>query len=226
MLGSKQNVFDDFIAAAEWLIDNRVTKPERLAISGRSNGGLLVGRGADPAARICFARWCAACRCWTCSATTASGSPPLWVPEYGSPEDPEAFKWLYGLFALPPREGRRALPGGAVPHGGLRHPGRSDARPQDGGAPAGGEPRQKRPVLLRLENKAGHGAGKPLAKVIAQNADEWTFLFSQLKRDDPTSMKKTRVIILFGGDRRSTRSRCSPRATCSWPWTGNGSSRC
>src|SRR5205814_7128205 len=93
MLANKQNVFDDFIAAAEWLIANRVTTSARLAISGRSNGGLLVGAALTQRPDLFRAVVC--------------GVPlldmiryhhfriaALWIPEYGSPDDPEAFRWL------------------------------------------------------------------------------------------------------------------------------------
>src|ERR1700675_191686 len=94
MLERKQNVFDDFIAAAEWLIKNRYTRPEKLAISGGSNGGLLVGAALTQRPDLFQAVVCAV---------------PLldmlryhqflvarfWVPEYGSAEDPEQFKYIY-----------------------------------------------------------------------------------------------------------------------------------
>ena len=65
MLANKQNVFDDFIAAAEWLIRNRYTARERLAIWGRSNGGLLMGAALTQRPDLLRAPWCAATRCWT-----------------------------------------------------------------------------------------------------------------------------------------------------------------
>src|SRR6185369_6235094 len=94
MLEKKQNVFDDFIAAAEWLINNGYTKPAKLAISGGSNGGLLVGAAFTQRPDLFQAVIC---------------SIPLldmvryhkflvakfWVPEYGSSEDPEQFKYIY-----------------------------------------------------------------------------------------------------------------------------------
>ena len=104
----------------------------------------------------------------------------LWIPEYGSPDDPEAFRWLSAYSPYHHVQRRRRLPGRAAPHGRVRHPRRPmharkmAARLQ--AATAGGKP--ARPVLLRLESQAGHGAGKPLAKVIEQLADEWSFVFA------------------------------------------------
>jgi prolyl oligopeptidase len=94
MLGNKQNVFDDFIAAAEYLVKEKVTSPARLAISGRSNGGLLIGATITQRPDLFRAAVC--------------GVPlldmvryhkfriaKLWIPEYGSSEDQAQFKWLY-----------------------------------------------------------------------------------------------------------------------------------
>jgi prolyl oligopeptidase len=179
MLAHKQNVFDDFIAAAEWLVANRVTKTSRLAISGRSNGGLLVGAALTQRPDLFRAVVC--------------GVPlldmlryhrfriaQLWVPEYGSPEDPEAFRWLAAY--SPYHRVRDQVSYPAV----LLHTAASDTRvdsmhARKMAARLQAANRGRKPVLLRLESRAGHGAGKPLGKVIAQLVDEWSFVFSELK---------------------------------------------
>lgn len=181
MLGSKQNVFDDFIAAAEHLIATKRTRPARLAISGRSNGGLLVGAVLTQRPELFRA--------------ALSGVPlldmvryhrfriaQLWIPEYGSSDDPEAFRWLYAYSPY-----HRVRDGVAYPAVLLStaesdtrvdplHARKMAARLQEASA-------SKLPVLLRIESHAGHGAGKPLAKTIAQLVDEWSFLFLQLGID-------------------------------------------
>jgi prolyl oligopeptidase len=186
MLERKQNVFDDFIAHAEWLIANKVTSAARLAISGRSNGGLLMGAALTQRPELFRAVVC--------------GVPlldmlryhrfriaALWIPEYGSPDDAEAFRWLSAY--SPYHHVRDGVAYPAV----LFHTAASDtrvdamharkmtARMQAANAGA----RSARPVLLRLETHAGHGAGKPLAKVIAQLVDEWSFVFAELKLKSP-----------------------------------------
>jgi len=179
MFGRKQNVFDDFIAAAEWLIANHVTSAQHLAISGRSNGGLLVGAVLTQRPDLFRAVVC--------------GVPlldmvryhrfriaALWTAEYGSPDDPEAFRWLMAY--SPYHHVRDGVAYPAV----LLHTAASDTRVDAMHARKmtarlqAANPKGK-PVLLRLESHAGHGAGKPLAKVIAQIVDEWSFVFSQLK---------------------------------------------
>jgi prolyl oligopeptidase len=182
MFGHKQNVFDDFIASAEWLVANGVTRADRLAISGRSNGGLLVGAVMTQRPDLFRAVVC--------------GVPlldmlryhrfriaALWTAEYGSPDDPEAFRWLAAYSPYHHVRDDVAYP--AV----LFHTAASDTRVDAMHARkmtarmqathhAG---RGARPVLLRLETHAGHGAGKPLAKVIEQTVDEWSFVFAELK---------------------------------------------
>jgi prolyl oligopeptidase len=179
MFGRKQNVFDDFIAAAEWLIANHVTSAPHLAISGRSNGGLLVGAVLTQRPDLFRAVVC--------------GVPlldmvryhrfriaALWTAEYGSPDDPEAFRWLMAY--SPYHHVRDGVAYPAV----LLHTAASDTRVDAMHARKmtarlqAANPKGK-PVLLRLESHAGHGAGKPLAKVIAQIVDEWSFVFSELK---------------------------------------------
>ena len=174
MLDKKQNVFDDFIAAAEWLIDNRYTSSKRLAIRGGSNGGLLVGAvmtqrpelfgAALPAVGVMdmlrFHRFTIG---WA------------WVPEYGSSDDPKQFRTLYAYSPL-----HNIKPGTAYPatlittadHDDRVVPAHSfkfaATLQQAQAGPA--------PVLIRIETRAGHGAGTPVSKRIAQAADMLAFL--------------------------------------------------
>jgi prolyl oligopeptidase len=178
MLGNKQNVFDDFIAAATWLIAERVTAADRLAISGGSNGGLLVGAALTQRPELFRAVIC--------------GVPlldmlryhlfriaALWIPEYGSPDDPVAARWLAAY--SPYHHVRDGVKYPAV----FLHAAVSDTRVDPMHARKMAARLQAAtasglPVLLQIESKAGHGAGKPLRKVIAQLVDEWSFLFAQL----------------------------------------------
>jgi prolyl oligopeptidase len=175
----KQNVFDDFIAAAEWLIANKYTSTPKLAIRGGSNGGLLVGA-------------CLAQRPDLYGATL-----PLvgvmdmlrfqkftigwaWTSDYGSSDNPEDFKALYAYSPL-----HNLKPGTKYPptmiatadHDDRVVPGHSfkfaAMMQADQAGPA--------PVLIRIETKAGHGAGKPISKIIDQAADEWAFVAHNLK---------------------------------------------
>jgi prolyl oligopeptidase len=178
MLGRKQNVFDDFIAAAEYLVAQKITSRERLAISGRSNGGLLTTAALTQRPDLFRA--------------VISGVPltdmiryhrfriaQLWIPEYGSSEDAQAFQWLYAYSPYHRVKDRVDYP--AV----LLFTAESDTRvdamhARKMAARLQAATSGKRPILLRLESQAGHGAGKPLAKVIAQYTDELAFLFREL----------------------------------------------
>jgi prolyl oligopeptidase len=178
MLGRKQNSFDDFIAAAEWLIAERYTRPERLAVAGGSNGGLLMGAVLTQRPdlfravviqvplldmlryhRFLIAR--------------------LWIPEYGSADDPEQFRWLRAY--SPYHHVRDGVAYPAV----LLATAESDSRvdplhARKMAARLQAATASGRPVLLRLEARAGHGAGKPLSKVLDELTDTWTFVFSEL----------------------------------------------
>ncbi|MGB3655464.1 MAG: prolyl oligopeptidase family serine peptidase [Rivularia sp. (in: cyanobacteria)] len=174
----KQNVFDDFISAAEWLIDNGYTKSEKLAIAGGSNGGLLVGAcmtqrpdlfaAALPAVGVLdMLRFHKFTIGWA------------WVPEYGSSEKPEEFKTLYAYSPL-----HNLKPGTAYPatmittadHDDRVVPAHSFKFAAALQAAHDGEA----PVLIRIETKAGHGAGKPTTKIIEEAADKWAFLVKTL----------------------------------------------
>jgi prolyl oligopeptidase len=178
MLGKKQNVFDDFIAAAEHLIAQKITSRDRLAISGRSNGGLLTSTVVTQRPDLFRA--------------VISGVPltdmiryhkfriaQLWIPEYGSSEDAAAFQWLYAYSPYHRVKDKTAYP--AV----LLFTAESDTRvdalhARKMAARLQAANTSDKPILLRLESRAGHGAGKPLAKVIEQATDELAFLFREL----------------------------------------------
>jgi prolyl oligopeptidase len=181
MLDKKQNVFDDFIAAAEWLVKNGYTSSSRLAISGGSNGGLLVGAALTQRPDLVRAVVC---------------TYPLldmvryhkflvagyWVPEYGSADDPTQYKYLAAYSPY-----HRVKKGVKYP-GVLFITGDGDTRvaplharkmaallqDQTGSDPA------ERPVLLKYDTKAGHSGGLPLSKQIENLTDEMRFLFWQL----------------------------------------------
>ena len=179
MREKKQNVFDDFIAAAEWLIANKYTSPAKLAIRGGSNGGLLVGAALTQRPDLYGAVIC---------------SYPLldmvryqnflvakyWVPEYGSSDDPAQFKYIY---AYSPYHHVKA---------GMKYPsvlfisGDSDTRVAPlharkmtaimQAATTGSD----RPVLLHYDTAAGHSGGTPVGKQIENDVDELSYLLWQL----------------------------------------------
>ncbi|MGK7931731.1 MAG: prolyl oligopeptidase family protein [Microcystaceae cyanobacterium] len=174
MKDKKQNVFDDFIAAAEWLIKNNYTSSDKLAIGGGSNGGLLVGAclsqrpdlfgAAIPAVGVMdMLRFHKFTIGWA------------WCPEYGNPENKADFHTLYAYSPLHNLTENTAYPATLI----------TTADHDDRVVPAhsfkfaaalqlahNGE----NPVLIRIETKAGHGAGKPTAKIIEEATDKWAFL--------------------------------------------------
>jgi prolyl oligopeptidase len=178
MLGKKQNVFDDYIAAAEWLISNGWTRPERLAISGGSNGGLLVGAALTQRPDLFKAVVCSV-PLLDMLRYHLFRIARLWIPEYGSADDPEQFKWLYAYSPY-----HRVVKGTKYPAV-LLMTGEADSRvdplhARKMAALLQDATGSEQPILLRVETKAGHGAGKPLSKVIEESSDSWSFLFWQL----------------------------------------------
>ncbi len=170
----KQNVFDDFIAAAEWLISLQYTSSQKLAISGASNGGLLVGACITQRPDL-FA-----------AALPAVGVMDMlrfhkftigwaWCSEYGSPDNPEEFAAIYAYSPLHNLKAGTTYPATMITtadHDDRVVPSHSFKFAAALQAAHQGE----NPVLIRVETKAGHGAGKPISKVIAEIADEWGFL--------------------------------------------------
>jgi prolyl oligopeptidase len=179
MLGKKQNVFDDFIAAAKWLLrERRCTDREHLAIQGGSNGGLLVGAALTQRPELFRAVVCAV-PLLDMVRYHHFLIAKLWIPEYGSADDPEQFKWLYAYSPY-----HRVRDGGAYPAVLLEaaeSDGRVDAlHARKMAARLQAATSSTQPILLRLETKAGHGAGKPRSKVLDELTDTYSFLFWQL----------------------------------------------
>lgn len=182
----KQNVFDDFIGAAEWLIANKVTSPAKLAIGGGSNGGLLVGAAMTQRPDLFGA------------AIPQVGVMDMlrfqkftigwaWVSDYGSSDDPEQFKALVKYSPLHNLKAGGCYPATmittadhddrVVPAHSFKFAATAQAA-QGGGAP----------IIIRIDTKAGHGAGKPTTKQIEEVADRWGFLTRALKMDAPAKV--------------------------------------
>jgi prolyl oligopeptidase len=176
---NKQNVFDDFISAAEWMIAHQCTSPEKIAILGGSNGGLLVGACmtqrpdlyavAIPQVGVMdMLRYHKFTIGWN------------WAPDYGTSEDSEEmFKYLYGYSPLHNLKPGTKYPATLV----------TTADHDDRVVPAHSfkfaATLQEcndgtNPCLIRIDSKAGHGGGKPLAKVLEEQADIYAFIFKHL----------------------------------------------
>ena len=182
MLEKKQNVFDDFIAAAEYLIAQKYTDKEHLAIRGGSNGGLLVGVALTQRPELFRAVVCAV-PLLDMLRYQHYQIAKLWIPEYGSADDPKQFDWLYAYSPYHHVKAGTEYP--AI----LFMTAESDTRVDPMHAKkmaalmqaeaANGQSRE-RPILLRIEPKAGHGVGKPITKQIEELTDVYSFLFWQL----------------------------------------------
>jgi prolyl oligopeptidase len=175
MLANKQNVFDDFIGAAEWLIANRYTSPEKLTIAGGSNGGLLVGAAMTQRPDL-FA-----------VALPAVGVMDMlryhkftvgwgWSVEYGSSDNAEQFEYIYKYSPLHNLRPETCYPATLV----------TTADHDDRVVPAhsfkfAAELQHSqacdKPTLIRIDTNAGHGSGKPTSKQIEEADDIYSFVF-------------------------------------------------
>jgi prolyl oligopeptidase len=180
MLDKKQNVFDDFIAAAEHLITEKYTDAEHLAIQGGSNGGLLMGAALTQRPDLFRAVVCQVPLLDMLRYQNFQIA-KLWIPEYGSSDDPRQFEYLRAYSPYHQVKAGRLYP--AV----LFMTAESDTRvdPMHAvkmaallQAEAANGP--ERPILLRVDSRAGHGVGKPIAKLVDDAVDVWSFLFWQL----------------------------------------------
>jgi prolyl oligopeptidase len=181
MRGKKQNVFDDFMAAADWLIQEKYTRPDKLAIAGGSNGGLLVAAAMTQRPNLFGAVIC---------------TYPLldmiryhqflvarfWVPEYGSSEDPAQFQYIHAY--SPYHQVKKGTGYPAV----LFITGDGDTRvdplhARKMTALLQASTGSRQPVLLRYHTKAGHSGGRPVSERIQDFTDMLSFLFWQLETE-------------------------------------------
>jgi prolyl oligopeptidase len=179
MLEKKQNVFDDFIAAAEWLIDNGYTSRAKLGINGGSNGGLLTGacltqRPDLYGAVVCEVPVTDMLRYHKFTVGH------YWVPEYGNAEtNPEHFRFMLAYSPL-----HNVREGVAYPPTLITSADSDDrvvpAHAKKFAATLQAAHSGDHPILIRIETRAGHGLGKPTSKVIAERADVYAFLFEVL----------------------------------------------
>ena len=176
----KQNVFDDFIGAAEYLIKEKYTSPGKIAIQGGSNGGLLVGATMTQRPEL-FGAALPAVGVMDMLRFQKFTAGRYWVDDYGSSDNPEEFKaqYQYSPYHVLLNKGQRSYPPTLVTTAD------TDDRVVPGhsfkfAAALQANHLGSNPVLIRIETKAGHGAGKPTAKVIEETADQWAFLVKNL----------------------------------------------
>jgi prolyl oligopeptidase len=178
MLDKKQNVFDDFLAAAEYLVENKYTNPEKLSIYGNSNGGLLVGAAMTQRPDLFKAVVC--------------GYPlldmlryekfldgPYWVPEYGRADNPAQFPFLYAYSPY-----QHVVKGTKYPAV-LFITGDGDTRvaplhARKMAAEVQADTGSRNPVLLLYDTKSGHSGGRPVNKIVEEQTDILSFLLWQL----------------------------------------------
>ncbi len=172
----KQNVFDDFIAAAEYLIAQKWTDKEHLAVNGGSNGGLLIGAVETQRPdlfKVCFPEVGVLDMLRYQKFTAGFG----WIPEYGCADSTKAeFDYLYAYSPLHNVKAGTSYPATLVmtaDHDDRVVPANSFKFISTLQAAQAGDA----PVLIRIEHNAGHGAGMPTSKIIEQQADKWAFFF-------------------------------------------------
>ncbi|MCP4190818.1 MAG: S9 family peptidase [Planctomycetaceae bacterium] len=176
---NKQNVFDDFLAAAEWLIAEKYTRPDKLAIQGGSNGGLLVGAAMTQRPDL-FGACLPAVGVMDMLRYQHFTAGRFWVDEYGTPDEEAEFKALLRYSPYHNIQAGVDYPATmistadtddrVVPMHSFKF---AAALQQAQAGPA--------PILIRIETRAGHGAGKPTSKRIDNIADHWAFLIHVLK---------------------------------------------
>jgi prolyl oligopeptidase len=177
---TKQNVFDDFIAAGEYLIKEKYTSAKKLGIQGGSNGGLLVGACMTQRPDL-FGACLPAVGVMDMLRFQKFTAGRYWVDDYGSSENPTEFEALYKFspYHVLLKNGQKSYPPTLVTTAD------TDDRVVPGhsfkfAAALQANHTGPNPVLIRIETKAGHGAGKPTAKIIEEVADQWTFLVKTL----------------------------------------------
>jgi prolyl oligopeptidase len=181
MLLAKQNVFDDFIAAGEFLIEQGWTSKQHLAVSGGSNGGLLVGAAVTQRPDLYKAAICAV-PLLDMLRFQLFGSGKTWVPEYGSAEDADQFAALYAYspYRLAVDAGPRAYP--AVLFDSADHDDRVDPlHARKLAAVLQADQTTDAPILLRIERNSGHGGADMVKSQVDRVVDQFAFLLHELK---------------------------------------------
>lgn len=181
---SKQNVFDDFIAAAEWLIESGYTSTPRLAIEGGSNGGLLVGACMTQRPDLFGACVPHVGVLDMLRYHTQSANARQWSDDFGISEDPDGFRYLWAYSPLHNIRVGACYPPTLI----TTAEGDDRVKPWHSYKFAAALQRGQdcdNPTLIRIETRAGHGAGKPLSKAIRETADIYAFLVDQLEMQLP-----------------------------------------
>ena len=176
---NKQNVFDDFIAAAEWLINNNYTNKNKLAIQGRSNGGLLVGATMTQRPELFAAALPAVGVMDMLRYQLPSANARGWGSEFGLSENKEEFKTLYAYSPVHNTKSGTCYPATLITTG--DHDNR--VVPWHSYKFAAALQRDQscdQPILLNVETRAGHGAGTPTWMRIEEHAENWAFLHKHL----------------------------------------------
>jgi prolyl oligopeptidase len=174
MLAVKQNVFDDFCSCARWLAGSGWSRADRIAIEGGSNGGLLVGACLTQHPEL-FGACIAHVGVFDMLRFHKFTIGRAWTSDYGSPDDPEQYRWLRAYSPLHNLTPAQAYPATLLltrDHDDRVVPGHSFKFAAALQAAQGGDA----PALIRIETSAGHGAGKPTSKIIAESADVLAFV--------------------------------------------------
>ena len=185
-LAVKQNVFDDFCACARWLESSGWSRADRIAIMGASNGGLLVGACLTQHPEL-FGACVASVGVHDMLRFHLFTVGRAWIADIGDPGDPEQYRWVRGYSPLHNLRAGERYPATLLltgDHDDRVVPGHSFKFAAALQAAQGGDA----PVLIRVETSAGHGAGKPVSKVVAESADVVAFLRLALRiTDSPAS---------------------------------------
>ena len=176
---NKQNVFDDFIAAAEYLVAEQITRPGKIGIAGGSNGGLLVGAALNQRPDL-FGAGIPAVGVMDMLRFHLFTIGWAWKADYGSSEDAEQFAAIYAYSPLHNLKPGTKYPAVLVTTG--DHDDRVvPAHSYKYAAALQAAQSGSSPVLIRIQTKAGHGAGKPMTKILEEQADQWAFLLANLE---------------------------------------------